>query len=213
MDYRVVNPRRQEFTLQTVRAIHGVGLDGCLAGMNLIGAHQVENALTAIVAATALDPASAGITRDHLLGALERVHWPGRFEVVPGEPPVVLDGAHNPYSVRKLRETVERVFPGRRVCWVFGALRGHDEGAMLAELGGQSAVLCRSIHPKALAVAALDRPAREHGIVYRIADTVAGAMAMAREGADLVVVTGSLSVVGDAREALGRAEGLDPVRS
>lgn len=211
--YRIVSPERQEFTLRTRRTLHGESLDGCVVGMNLIGAHQVENALTTIVAATALDPAGARITRDHLLGALERVHWPGRFEVVPGEPSVVLDGAHNPYSVRKLRETVDQVFPGRRICWVFGALRGHDEGAMLGELHGQNAVLCRSIHPKALPVAVLEHVAHEHGIVYRTAETVAGALALAREGMDLVVVTGSLSVVGDAREALGRAEGLDPVRS
>lgn len=211
--YRIVSPQRQEFTLRTRRTLHGESLDGCLVGMNLIGAHQVENALTAIVAATALDPVGARIKRDDLLGALESVHWPGRFEVVPAEPPVVLDGAHNPDSVRKLRETVERVFPARTARWVFGALRGHDEGAMLGELRGQNAVLCRSIHPRALPVAALERAAQEHGLGYGTAETVAGALATAREGADLVVVTGSLSVVGDAREALGLAEGLDPVRS
>ncbi len=214
LDRVIVNPLRQEFTLDTSLELGGEPLHGCRVGLNLQGVHQVENALTAIVALASLDPTAAGVRTADLLKGMVRVSWPGRFEVVEGSVPVVLDGAHNPYSMRKLRQAVEEVFPGQRACYVFASGRRHDAGEMLRELKGLPVVLCSSTHPQSRSTAELAALAEAEGFQYRTAVSVPEALAIARqEPAQLVVVCGTLFLVADAREALGLAEATDPVRS
>jgi len=74
------------------------GLQGTYEGLRLplIGRHQAENAALAVASVEAL--AGGGAPHDVVRRGLAQVRWPGRCEVIRGEPLVVLDGAHNPQA-------------------------------------------------------------------------------------------------------------------
>jgi dihydrofolate synthase/folylpolyglutamate synthase len=137
------------------------------------------------------------------------------MELFPGTPPIVLDGAHNGDSAKKLRESLAEAFPGRPIVFVLGMSQGHSAEHVLSELlpYAQGVVLTRSIHPRAVSdldkLAALAAPllVRQGGSApIALAPTLPEALARARElagPASLICVTGSLFVVAAAREALG----------
>jgi len=147
---------------------------------------------------------------DALAHGLATVHWPGRLELVAGAPGIVLDGAHNGESAAHLREALRANFAFRRLILVLGLSQDKDAQAILRELlpPSDELVLTYSRHPRSLsdldALAALvapyaKAPAQRGG-------PVAQALQLARSLAapeDLIVVTGSLFVVAEAREALG----------
>ena len=114
----------------------------------LLGPHQVENAVTAY---GALTRSGVGISDQAIRDGFGRVEWPGRFEVFPGSPVVVLDGAHNRQSARRLAETLREHFPGKKVAMIFGASEDKDIAGMFAELLPLAAgvVLYQANHPRA----------------------------------------------------------------
>mgnify|MGYP000864132711 FL=1 len=80
----------------------------------LLGLHQIENAGMALAL---LDTYCQEIGRelasnDLLAQALEETRWPGRLEVLSGDPMMILDGAHNPHAIKVLVETLQKRFAG-----------------------------------------------------------------------------------------------------
>src|SRR5690606_41318076 len=76
----------------------------------------------------------AGITEAAVREGLRNVRWPGRMEVLPGRPAVILDGAHNAEAAAVLAEALRAVFPSRRPVFVFAALREKPVDRMLEQL-------------------------------------------------------------------------------
>jgi dihydrofolate synthase/folylpolyglutamate synthase len=149
---------------------------------------------------------------------LRRVRWPGRMELVPGRPDMLLDGAHNRASMERLMEGLAQHFPGRPRVFVFASAADKDiEGmlAVLAEMGGGAPVVfTRTENPRAADPADLAARFRERG--GRGAETApdtgaaleAARKRVARGG--LVVVCGSLYLVGEAKKAGSRHNQLSP---
>jgi dihydrofolate synthase / folylpolyglutamate synthase len=176
----------------------------------LLGQHQVENAAVAYAALQTLRqggwPLAAGAIRDGLRG----VQWPGRFELVSRAPAVVLDGAHNADSAQKLAATVREYFPDRAVTLVFGASSDKDVAGMLSallapEVGVRRVLLTQAIHPRAQDTDEMAALAAQHGVAAETAPTVAQALDKALSTAgpqDVVLATGSLFVVAEARAAV-----------
>ncbi|HEX6138226.1 MAG TPA: bifunctional tetrahydrofolate synthase/dihydrofolate synthase [Casimicrobiaceae bacterium] len=99
----------------------------------LRGAHQLGNAATALAAIDALRerlPAPAGAVRDGLVG----VELPGRFQVLPGRPTIVLDVAHNPHAARVLADALFAMGFHPRTFAVFGMLGDKDIEGVVAAL-------------------------------------------------------------------------------
>ncbi|MGJ3205661.1 bifunctional folylpolyglutamate synthase/dihydrofolate synthase [Geobacillus thermoleovorans] len=87
------------------------------------GAHQVDNAAVAVMAAELLRLGySFLIEPEHIADGLATAAWPGRFERVSGKPLIILDGAHNEAGIRALVETVRAHYPDKRVHVLFAAL-------------------------------------------------------------------------------------------
>jgi dihydrofolate synthase / folylpolyglutamate synthase len=176
----------------------------------LLGQHQVENAVVAYAALQALRasgwPLAAGAIHD----GFRAVQWPGRFELVGRAPVVVLDGAHNADSAQKLAATLREYFPGRAVTLVFGASSDKDVAGMLSallapEVGVRRVLLTQAIHPRAQDTDEMAALAAQHGLAAETAPTVAQALdkALSRAGPeDVVLATGSLFVVAEARAAV-----------
>jgi len=180
----------------------------------LMGEHQALNASAAIAAAERAGPLAPRLTADLVRRALAKVVWPGRMELLPGTPDVLLDGAHNRASMKRLMEGLGAHFPGRRLVFVFAAAADKDIDGMLEVLaraaGGADIVFTRSNNPRAADPADLAaRFARAAGHGGQVAPDVAAALRAARGLAApdaLVVVTGSLYLVGEVRQRMRNEE-------
>jgi dihydrofolate synthase / folylpolyglutamate synthase len=168
------------------------------------------------VAATVLDlldqQGVASTTLDDVRTGIERVVWPGRFEVVPGPPTIVLDGAHNGESAQRLREAVREAYGDTDLVFVVGSARDKDIPAIVQGLMPARALIAtRAHHPRAADPAAI-ASAVDDEIETLIESDVPSALSRARALAGehvIVVATGSLYVVAEAREALGLAAHAD----
>ena len=102
----------------------------------LRGRYQLGNAATAIAALAFLRdvlPVPAGAVRDGLV----RVELPGRFQVLPGRPTIVLDVAHNPHAARALAEALGEMGYHPRTTAVFGMLADKDIDGVIAAIGSR----------------------------------------------------------------------------
>lgn len=175
-------------------------------GLALRGAHQRQNAALAIAASRAL--AEHGVPfREAAIGrGLRQLRWPGRFELVPGSPPVVLDGAHNDGSAAALAAAIRAEVRGRRVRLVIGMMKDKDARAVVRALApiARGVYATRPDSPRAADPAALARLFR--GVPVRAFGDLSSALRAARADAgpgETLCVTGSLALVGEARRLLG----------
>jgi dihydrofolate synthase/folylpolyglutamate synthase len=149
-----------------------------------------------------------------MIQSLATARLPGRFEVVGSSPAVVLDGAHNPESVRALVKTVVQYLRFDALVVVFGVAADKHFEPMLRALAGvaDKVVFTRAAGNKRSAdPAALQKRYRAlGGRLSFVAPTVREALEVARKGCgsgDAVCVTGSFYVVGEARAILGERRG------
>jgi dihydrofolate synthase / folylpolyglutamate synthase len=169
----------------------------------LHGAHQALNAATAVVAAESF--LGTALTEDALREALAGATSPGRLEVVSRHPLVVLDGAHNPDAARALAEALPEAFVWRRLHLVIGVLETKDVGGIVEALASRvtRAHAAPNSNPKTLPAERMAEACRAAGIEdVETHPSVAAALEAARAEAaedDLILVTGSLYTVADAR--------------
>ena len=180
----------------------------------LLGAHQVENAATAVAVAETLIERGFALPPSSIAEGIEQAEWPGRLQVLSDAGPLlVVDGAHNPAAARRLSQAVRAHFDFDRVILVVGSLGGHAMRDVLAHLAGLSPVVVavRSRHPRSVAASVVAASAREMGLRVAgehevAAEGVERAVRMARRG-DMVLGTGSLSVAAEMTE---KVCGIEP---
>ena len=104
-----------------------------LAYPALRGANQLVNAAGVLAALTALRD-KLPVTAQAVRNGFAFVELPGRFQIIPGQPQLVLDVAHNPHSVAALAANLDAMgfFPTTH--GVFGAMADKDLGSMLAKV-------------------------------------------------------------------------------
>jgi dihydrofolate synthase/folylpolyglutamate synthase len=171
----------------------------------LLGAHQLENAATAVAAVDVLVEAGATVPESAVAAGLRDVRWPGRLEVLGHKPLVVADGAHNGDSARRLCEALRDYFQYRRLILVSGTSGDKALDDMARELAPLATLVIatRSQHPRAADPAVVAAAYAAAGAATEIAPSVAEALSRALASAapeDLVCVVGSLFVVAEARE-------------
>jgi dihydrofolate synthase / folylpolyglutamate synthase len=173
--------------------------------LNLIGRYQVDNACLALAAIECLRDAGIAVSESALRSGLEQVRWEGRMERVARRPDIYLDGAHNPASARALAGTITELKQShRRLVLVIGILGDKDYHGILAELLplADHVVVTKPQYSRALDIGVLTREVRNLHASVDAAETVGEAIERSRERAsadDLILVTGSLYVVGDAK--------------
>lgn len=196
------------------RGFEAVGPWGRWKGLRLglAGPHQVENAGTALAALWCLDMNGLAVSEAAIRVGYAAARWPGRFERVSGggSLPVILDGAHTPVAAAALAATFAAEYPGRRATVVLGTADDKDTMALLGALRPvtSAVVATRSTHPRAATAELIAAVAGAVGLPIEVVPAVGEALrrAILRAGSDgVVLVTGSLFVVAEAREALGLA--------
>ena len=179
-------------------------------GLGIRGAHQVENACTALAALHLLDLAGIHAPEEAIRTGLASARWPGRFErITDGTRVVVFDGAHTPAAAGALVEAWRDSEGSGRATVVLGMGADKDPHAFLTALRPviDHLIVTRADSPRAANPELISRAAASLGIPYEVQPSVAAAVdAVTARGAGSVLITGSLFVVGEGREAFGLAE-------
>jgi dihydrofolate synthase/folylpolyglutamate synthase len=176
----------------------------------LMGEHQGANCAVALTALALLRNRGWEIDMNKAVAGLADTVWPGRMEVLDGDPPFLLDGAHNAASMQALLKGIGQNLSYDSMVVVFGCQRDKDIDGMLDHLknGADKIVFTRTSNPRAadprdLAARMFERYGKESQIAPDLYSAVRSARsAAARE--DLITVTGSLYLVGEARRLLLR---------
>jgi dihydrofolate synthase/folylpolyglutamate synthase len=172
----------------------------------VLGEHQMVNAATAVAALEVLIEKGFSIPAQSIAQGLAKIEWPGRFQVLRRDPPLVVDGAHNIDAARSLKKALKQYFDFEKGIVVMGASGDKNIKGVIAELAPlfDRVIVTRSRHPRAMAPATLAAEFARHGLKVRIADDVPSALSQALAMAgekDLVCLAGSLFIVGEALEA------------
>ncbi len=176
-----------------------------LLGMGLLGSHQILNAATAIGIVEALRFHDITISSDAIRKGLEVASWPGRFEIVARSPDIVLDGAQNAASANALAETVRKVSRHRRLILILGISKDKDISGILKELVPISDIIIltkSNVVERAADPSSINELIRSKKKNATLTSNVKEALERARTEAapeDLILITGSLFVVGEAR--------------
>lgn len=181
-------------------------------GLGLRGRHQIVNASLAVCLAERLRKRGFHIPRSAIIEGLERAEHPGRLELWQGEPRILFDGAHNLASARALRDYLDE-FVKAPVTLVFGAMRDKELGRMAALLfpAARRLILTEMNNPRSATTEMLRRIAPRAVAPDRVTlapsteDAAHLAMKVTPPGS-LLVVTGSLYLVGEMRELLSKRE-------
>jgi dihydrofolate synthase/folylpolyglutamate synthase len=176
----------------------------------LLGNHQLENAATAVAATEALVSLGTSISSQNIAQGLSQVSWPGRLQILNREPTVVVDGAHNAYSMSKLVEAVKEYFDYKRCFVIFGTSCDKDISGMVQELESLSnhIIITSSSHPRAASISLLAEKFNRPGVKAMTVGNVMGALSKALSSAkktDLILITGSLFVVAEAIDYITKA--------
>ena len=197
--------QRKAFSLEG-QAFQVNGLTGEYElNLPLLGEHQLENAATAVAAAEVLVERGAKVSPKNIADGLAQVHWPGRLQILRREPWVIVDGAHNADSVRRLVKALRQYFDFERAILIFGASSDKNIAGMVAELASfpDTVIVTQSRHPRAIAPDKLVSEFAKWEIIPEVAENVASAVERALAQAkptDLICATGSLFIVAEVME-------------
>jgi dihydrofolate synthase / folylpolyglutamate synthase len=181
------------------------------AASPLIGAHQQRNIALAIAAAVELrNNHGYNINPAQIAEGIGRTRWPGRLErfSVPAHADILLDVAHNPAGAWALRSALSHLDPQpKSMTAVFGCLRDKPIGEIAQILFPlfDKVILTEVNSPRTASLAELKAAAQSTGASIDTAENAQAAWqdARARTAADgLIVVTGSVYLVGAIRESL-----------
>jgi dihydrofolate synthase / folylpolyglutamate synthase len=177
----------------------------------LVGRHQLRNVALAIAAAEELRNQGFPLTPESVEQGIRQTHWPGRFQVIPAKPDspeIVFDVAHNPAGAWALRSTLSTCYEDWPITFVFGAMRDKAIGEMAEILFPLAArvIATRADNPRSATAQEVRAAAARTSAEILEAPDVASALAQAQRLAGpkgLVVVTGSIYIVGEAMRHLG----------
>lgn len=176
--------------------------------LRMLGSCQPENAALAVQAACVLEK-SFPITRRTIYDGVEKTYWEGRFELHAGFldfPDFVLDGAHNPDGIRRLRESVTRFYGATPVCYVCGVLADKDYEKEISILFGRAREVFTVTppSPRAMKAANLKAAIKKRFPQLKVTsfdseDCIEEAMKAASSQKDPVIVCGTLTILARAK--------------
>jgi dihydrofolate synthase/folylpolyglutamate synthase len=177
----------------------------------LVGRHQLRNVALAIAAAEELSKQGFAITPESIERGIRETRWPGRFQVLPAQgdaPEHVFDVAHNPAGAWALRSTLSACYEDRRLIFVFGAMRDKAIAEMAEILFplAERVIATRADNPRSAPPNEIRAAAARTVTEVEETPDVTAALDRARSltaPKGVVVVTGSIYIVGEAMRALG----------
>lgn len=189
----------------------GSGIDFRGLSLKLKGRHQRINAGIALAVLENLWLRGfISLNENAVRRGLMSVAWPGRLELVRESPRMVLDGAHNPDAIGAMKKALAAEFPHKRLITVLGVMSDKDAQGIVKRLipDSHSLILTRTAFDRAMNPDALMNTVKslngEAEVVVDIGEALKRAESLAGPD-DLILVTGSLYLIGEVKEILGRA--------
>ncbi len=173
-------------------------------GMNLIGGHQIENASISIGMLKLMAPDKFNIRENDIRKGLIKATWPGRLQVIQKTPYIILDGAQNSASAAALADSIKKLFNYKKLICVFGISSDKDIKGVSSVLDAVSDIIILTKaknNPRAEDVSRLKQNFQNSRPGLEESNDIDEAMQKALRFADkddLILITGSLFVVGDA---------------
>ena len=174
--------------------------------LKMLGSCQPENAALAVQAASVLSR-SYPIEKKHIYDGIEKTRWGGRFELHSGSPDIILDGAHNPDGIRRLRESVNQMVGAVPICYVCGVLADKDYEKEIEILFGRASNVFTVTPPSPRAMKSTDLKAaikerfpQLKVISFDSEDGIEKAMEAAVSQNNPVVVCGTLTILARVKE-------------
>jgi dihydrofolate synthase/folylpolyglutamate synthase len=177
----------------------------------LIERHQLRNVALAIAAAEELSKQGFPVTAESIEKGIRQTRWPGRFQVILATdftPEYVFDVAHNPAGAWALRSTLSNSYENRRLIFVFGAMRDKAIAEMCEILFplAECVIATQADNPRSAKAQEIIQSAHRAHAEMELSPNVPSALARAKAIAGtngIIVITGSIYVVGEAMRALG----------
>lgn len=183
--------------------------------LKMMGKYQLQNALCAIETIHILNHRGFPVTPEQLKEGLEQAEWEGRFSILSEQPLFVIDGAHNEDAAKKLRETLEMGFTKYDIIYIIGVLADKEHEKMLRRMLPLAAkVFTVTPHnSRAMDGADLAKEASKYhpDVTYvpEIGEAVRRARKVAEDKQGMVLSFGSLSYLGEVKNALKEIEAHD----
>jgi dihydrofolate synthase / folylpolyglutamate synthase len=173
----------------------------------LLGQYQLNNTAAAVAALEVLVEKGYQLSKDAIEKGLGKVVFPGRMQIVNLNPLIVVDGGHNPGAAHSLKESLLQYFEPVNSILVIGVSGDKDIPGIVKELAPifNKVIVTRADNPRSIKPEVLFTEFAKYGIQSQITPNIATALNEAKNLAsqdDLICVTGSLFVVGEALEQL-----------
>jgi dihydrofolate synthase/folylpolyglutamate synthase len=175
----------------------------------LMGEHQALNCGLALALLDQLKGCGLSIDDRAAIEGLARVRLPGRMEILSQTPRVLVDGAHNAASVAALMRAIGQYIPYDSMVVIFGCAGDKDIPGMMEQItrGADKVIFTKSNNPRAARPEELaERYEERSGKVAQVAQTLTEALRIATSAItreDLICITGSFYLVGEAKVLLG----------
>ncbi len=169
-------------------------IEGIPFQLSLLGKHQIQNALTAFTALFAV----LKIPVKSIQRGFSKTHWPGRFQIIRENPLFVVDGAHNPSSMKQLIETWKTFCGETKATIVFGVMADKSYPLMVdpIESIAEKIILLKPNHPRAAEPSVISALFRN--ILPEVHNDLSSLWKELQTTKKPILLTGSLFLVGEA---------------
>ena len=170
----------------------------------LVGAYQMNNAAVVLETVEVLRQRGWNISDGAVREGMEHTRWPARFEVLRQNPVFIVDGGHNPHGIRATAESLERLFPGKKITFVTGVMADKDVESILGLIVPLASEFftVRPENPRAMRAEELAERIRALGAKATACASVAEGVAQAMEAegpGGVACALGSLYMSGEVR--------------
>ena len=177
----------------------------------LLGEHQLHNACTVLTTLETLQNRGWSIPEPAIRTGLEKVSWPGRFQLMRKNPLFIIDGGHNAQCLEALVRAIRDYLPGRKLTFLNGCMADKDYGEMFRMLApfAKEFVTVTPDNPRSLPAEELARHLERYELPVCACASVAGGVQTAIEHAGpdgVVCACGSLYMISAICEALEKID-------
>jgi len=177
----------------------------------LLGDHQIYNAITVYACIVQLRKFGYKINENAVANGFSKVKWPGRFEVICQKPMVIIDGAHNKDSFRKLRNTIKKYLGKKKVTLIFGVSEDKEVRSMLKIIKPyiNHFIFTMSEHPRAMGIDEIEKITKGLGIInYSTSeiDNIIPPILKNNKQDQVYIASGSIFIAGAIKQLLAGRE-------
>ena len=173
--------------------------------IKMLGDFQIENCVTAYFSLLKISEKIV-LSNKAIEKGISEAFWNGRFEILSEKPLIIIDSAHNPYSIEKLLISLRSYFPNKKIILIFGVSIDKNVNKMIEILRPEISLLIasNSNHPKAMEQKQIQHIAEKYDINSEFSKDASDALKIANKkikSNEIIVCTGSIFMAASLKAA------------